>query len=447
VPNVFIDAIWRGEKVKRGAQETVRDLGGIDRGMGALKGAAMSLGPVMAAALGGATIIASIRSTLRGIADEEAALSRLTRTMSNMGVDVGATMASVHARVRELQDSTAFSDDSLFSAFQSLAQGTQDVSASLLNLDVVVDLAVARQIDLATSSDIVAKALEGNTRAVAMQLPFLKSLAAELENVADPAERAARLMSAIRDATGGQAVDDVKTLGGAWRDFVDQIGEANEGMLRMSRLPELIKSGLIAATEALKAEMDPRRKIPAGVIIAGVNDRGSLGPGVNPSWNDPQMAERFWKNRQAYDAPIGPENAPPMFWDQYFMGPESKSRRGGVRGGENIEELMNAFGNEVPALTDKWLEDWRTKQQQIGSELQSILIGGFQAGRGGVDQFVSYFREQLISQIFTLLSGLLVNSLFPGAGASTGLLGKVFGAGRGGASADNASRRFARVGI
>lgn len=468
--SVWIDAIWRGQSVTAGIAKTKQELGGLQSQasklwseVGGVQGL-LGLGGVVAAVQ---AVRLSIAAGVTGVLDWEAAAQRTTGTLENLGRGGTAAFGQVEAAVNRVVAKTRFGDDQLLDAANSLIEGTQDVEASLQNLSVVADLAAAKQIDLASASAIVAKVMEGNNRAVAQMLPFLRTYAESIDGIADPAEKAALMMRKLMETVGGKAADELKTGRGAWLDYKDAFGEAMEALAVKSGLLPAVTAQVRELTRELNAMQNPGdadsmssfdKKVIDAVIAAfpalqrinRENNRiqsGHAAPGAGfGDLRTMENADGF--DRARVSPALGPELGPgnsegiaTAIWnilsskwsiENGISDDRQTMRRPGRRGRDDLGRDL-AGGRKVEPLDDSAFDAMQERTEQVGAYLQSTISGAIVAGgNSGWDGFLSSLKQTGLSALADLLGGVLANIFAPGSGVAGGILGPLFGLGGGG---------------
>jgi hypothetical protein len=443
--NVWIDAIWRGQSVTAGVDRTKGELVGLGAtaskvwaGIGGLSGA-LALGGI---ATGLDAVRKAIGAGVRGIEDWESAAQRTIGTLNNMGLSGEAAFGQVEAAVNRVVDATRFGDDQLLDAANQLIEGTQDVAGSLQNLSVVADLAAARQIDLASAAQIVAKVMEGNNRAVGQMLPFLRSYAESLESIPDPAERAAKMMERLTQAVGGKAAAELETGKGLWLDFTDALGEFFEAGVKAVGITDAWNDSLKKAADTLKGATSA---VQSGGFFA-LNPMMMAGAGQGANMTAPQPTE----------SPIlGPGNAEGLSrfeailaeWkraaDRWAFAADPKFPKGNTDRRGRVPELELSGANTRPSILDEdFIDPAKKRTREIADYMQQSISAAIVAGgTGGWDGFLSSLKQTGLQAFADLVGGALAGLFAPTSGG-LGIIGKIFGLG--GGSADNLARRGAR---
>lgn len=217
---------------QRAAQETQRaldkgtdpkkpkqNLGVIGRAMDGIKGAALRLGGVLAAAFGVRAIVRFGKESIRIAAESEAIWNRLAGQLDAVGVNFSDVEAEVRKTARALQDTTRVGDEDFAAVLTELVGISGDYGASLREVRTVADLAAAKQIDLRTAAQLVGRVMVGET--------------GTLSRYGIIVEEGADAMEVLRSRFKGMADNEGKTLEGTlarltneWTDMKQAIGEA-----------------------------------------------------------------------------------------------------------------------------------------------------------------------------------------------------------------------------
>lgn len=147
------------------------------------------------------------------------AFAKLGVSLRNVGVNAETARPLIDRTIKSLSLLTGKDGEDISDALSNLVTLTGDYEGSLRALPTVLDIASARQIDLSAASDIMAKAMNGNTGA-------LKRLGIEIQAGLNP-------IDALRAKFGGFAEAEGKTFAGqlgriheAWNNVLEAVGRA-----------------------------------------------------------------------------------------------------------------------------------------------------------------------------------------------------------------------------
>lgn len=169
-------------------------------------------------------LIAEAGLAIAAFGESEAASNSLTQALQNQGIYSDELAESYKAQASALQDLTGVDDDAIVKS-QAILQsmiGQQKITPELTAS--IVDLSVAKQMDLDTTTQLIAKGINGQTAA-------LSKLGIVIDDNLTKEERTAQIIEKVTQAYGGQAaaanqgVGSVKGLASAFDDVQKAIGE------------------------------------------------------------------------------------------------------------------------------------------------------------------------------------------------------------------------------
>jgi phage-related minor tail protein len=168
----------------------------------------------------GAGITASLGLATKMAADEEKGIQRLSVALQNVGVEYDAVKGSLEAVINATQQKTSIADDQQRAALSELIATTGDYNTALSLLPLTMDLAIAKDMDMATAAELLGRVAMGNTSVLTRYGIQLKEGATATEALA-----------AIQEKFGGQAEAYGQTVAGQFDlmknnmgDFMESIG-------------------------------------------------------------------------------------------------------------------------------------------------------------------------------------------------------------------------------
>lgn len=144
-----------------------RNISAIDASFERLKGAALRLSGVLAAAFALDRVRAFLQGSAKDFVDAEAVWNRLGGTLRTVGIDIKSVRDEIDEAAKAMQRVTTIGDEDFAAILTDLISISQDYEASMRNVQVVVDLAAAKQIDFGTAAQLVGKAMVGETGTLA----------------------------------------------------------------------------------------------------------------------------------------------------------------------------------------------------------------------------------------------------------------------------------------
>lgn len=181
----------------------------------ALEKAALPAGLALAA-LGASAVVAT-----KAAIDDAAAQEQLAGVLERQ---TGATQAQIEQTekfISGLSRATAVADDQLRPALSTLVNATGNLSRSQQLLTAANDLAAATNSDVATTSDAIAKAYNGNLKA-------LQNLNPALRDAIKDGASFEQVMATLAETTGGAAANAANTTAGRFKALSIRFGELQE---------------------------------------------------------------------------------------------------------------------------------------------------------------------------------------------------------------------------
>lgn len=181
------------------------------------------VGGNIAQAFAGLGVVDFLKNATEAAAEDQAAHERLATSLKNSIGAWDGTTDSVEKWITKMQFAKGFSDNDLRESMASLVEVTHNVSDAQTLAGTAMDIARAKGIPLAQATDLLAKAHEGNTKALIAQFPELK----QLQNAhASTAE----IIDTVTNAVKGQADTFAGTATGKTEIFHQKLGELNESI-------------------------------------------------------------------------------------------------------------------------------------------------------------------------------------------------------------------------
>jgi len=112
-------------------------------------------------------------------AEDEAAQEALANQLRNSTGASQEQIAAVEEAISVMSRQAAVADDELRPAFEALVRGTKDINEAQDLMGLVLDISRAKQLDTTTVADALAKAYEGNFKAIKQLTPEMSALITE----------------------------------------------------------------------------------------------------------------------------------------------------------------------------------------------------------------------------------------------------------------------------
>ena len=172
-------------------------------------------------AIAGLSVVAV--DAVKAFAEDDAAAQKLATTLQNVTNATDAQVNAVEDFITKTSIAAAVSDDELRPAFDSLVRGTGDVAQAQDLLGLALDISAGTGKDLATVSDALSKAYNGNFKALKTLDPALAGLIAE---GADADTVFGRLAGTFQNQASKQA----NTTQGKFKSMSIALGETKEAI-------------------------------------------------------------------------------------------------------------------------------------------------------------------------------------------------------------------------
>ena len=154
------------DNLKKGLSDAGTDtetFGGKLSGFGKAAGAAFAVAGAAALAYAGALLVDGVKAAV----EDEAAQVKLATAISNVTTATDATIASVESYITQTALAVGVTDDELRPSFARLVKSTGDVEGAMKLQQIALDASIGSGKSLETTSNLIAKAYDGNTAALA----------------------------------------------------------------------------------------------------------------------------------------------------------------------------------------------------------------------------------------------------------------------------------------
>jgi DNA-binding FrmR family transcriptional regulator len=236
------------------ADKPVHEMGRIGKAFETLKEHAMEIGTAIAAAFALEKLFEFGKESAHAALESRKEWNLLGNALENVGTDLGTVREELEKHMDTFIKAGTAGEDDYVRVLRSLVQLSGDYEKSLGNVQVVVDLAAAKQIDLQTAALLVGKAMNGQGAMLKRYGIIVKDGADAVEELnkrfhgaaesIDPAIRAQRRLAeewehfhravgeAILSAGGGATFMD--TLLGVIRALTTAVSENKEGFAALA---------------------------------------------------------------------------------------------------------------------------------------------------------------------------------------------------------------------
>ncbi len=200
------------------AQKEFKSLQGIGaKTQYAIKKAAI---PAAAAITGLAVALGDATKAAMEDQQEQAALALTLQNVTGAGA---AQTAQVEKQISAMSRASGIADSQYRKSLEALVRGTKDVDLAMKNMNLVMDISTALQMDSTTIADALAKAYQGNFKA-------LRSLSPEMASMIKEGASLNEIMDVLGGTFGGATAKSAETAAGKMKILTNSLGETKESI-------------------------------------------------------------------------------------------------------------------------------------------------------------------------------------------------------------------------
>jgi hypothetical protein len=253
--------------------------------------------PAAAALAGlGAALVGATKAAM----EDQAEQTQLALTLQNVTDASDAQVKATEDQISAMSRASGIADTEYRKALEALVRGTKDVGVATKDMTLVMDIAQSLQMDSTTVADALAKAYQGNFKA-------LRTLSPEMATMIKEGATLDEVMAVLGGTFGGAVAANAETAAGKMQILKNSIGETKESI--GAALIPVIEAGLPYLQKfADWAQDNPDAfvKIAAAIgavaaSIVAVNVAMSLNPFVIAATGIVAMAVGFNKLADAMD--------------------------------------------------------------------------------------------------------------------------------------------------
>jgi hypothetical protein len=174
-----------------------------------------------AAALGGLAL--ALGDATKAAMEDQQEQAALALTLNNVTGASKAQTAQVEEQISAMSRASGVADTEYRLALEALVRGTKDVDMAMRDMNLVMDISTATGIDSATVADALAKAYQGNFRA-------LRSLSPEMATMIKEGASLNEIMDVLGGTFGGATAASAETAAGKMKILSNSIGETKESI-------------------------------------------------------------------------------------------------------------------------------------------------------------------------------------------------------------------------
>ena len=174
-----------------------------------------------AAALGGLAI--ALGDATRAAMEDQQEQAALALTLQNVTGAGAAQTAQVEKQISAMSRASGVADTDYRKALEALVRGTKDVGIAMNDMNLVMDISTATGMDSASVADALAKAYQGNFKA-------LRSLSPEMSTMIKEGASLNEVMDVLGGTFGGATANSAETAAGKMKILKNSIGETKESI-------------------------------------------------------------------------------------------------------------------------------------------------------------------------------------------------------------------------
>jgi len=168
----------------------------------------------LAVALGGAT---------KAAMEDQQEQAALALTLQNVTGAGAKQTAQIEEQISAMSRASGVADTDYRKALEALVRGTKDVNLAMKDMNLVMDISTATGMDSASVADALAKAYQGNFKA-------LRSLSPEMATMIKEGATLDEVMNVLGGTFGGATAKNAETAAGKMAILTNSIGETKESI-------------------------------------------------------------------------------------------------------------------------------------------------------------------------------------------------------------------------
>ena len=176
--------------------------------------------PAAAALAGLAVALGDATQAAMADAQEQAALALTLQNVTGAGA---AQTAQVEKQISAMSRASGVADTEYRLALEALVRGTKDVGIAMNDMNLVMDISTATGMNSATVADALAKAYQGNFKA-------LRSLSPEMATMIKEGATLNEVMDVLGGTFGGATANSAETAAGKMKILKNNLEETKEAI-------------------------------------------------------------------------------------------------------------------------------------------------------------------------------------------------------------------------
>ena len=176
--------------------------------------------PAAAALTGLAVALGSATQAAMEDQQEQAALALTLQNVTGAGAK---QTAQIEEQISAMSRASGIADSDYRKSLEALVRGTKDVDMAMKDMNLVMDISTALQMDSSTVADALAKAYQGNFKA-------LRSLTPEMATMIKEGATLNEVMDVLGGTFGGATATSAETAAGKMKILKNSIAETKESI-------------------------------------------------------------------------------------------------------------------------------------------------------------------------------------------------------------------------
>jgi hypothetical protein len=174
-----------------------------------------------AAALGGLAL--ALGDATKAAMEDQQEQAALALTLQNVTGAGAAQTAQIEDQISAMSRASGIADTEYRKSLEALVRGTKDVDLAMKDMNLVMDISTALQMDSSTVADALAKAYQGNFKA-------LRTLTPEMATMIKEGATLDEVMNVLGGTFGGATAKNAETAAGKMDILKNSIGETKESI-------------------------------------------------------------------------------------------------------------------------------------------------------------------------------------------------------------------------
>jgi hypothetical protein len=174
-----------------------------------------------AAALGGLAL--ALGDATKAAMEDQQEQAALALTLQNVTGAGAAQTAQIEDQISAMSRASGIADTEYRKSLEALVRGTKDVDLAMKDMNLVMDISTALQMDSSTVADALAKAYQGNFKA-------LRSLTPEMATMIKEGASLNEVMDVLGGTFGGATAKSADTAAGKMKILKNSLDETKESI-------------------------------------------------------------------------------------------------------------------------------------------------------------------------------------------------------------------------